>query len=417
MPTSSERTALVAGLDGIAGVRPGGDDDRIDGVDAGVVVSVGDAGEVAAVLAAAAHADACVVVRGAGTKLDWGVPPRRADIVVDVSGLGNVLEHAAGDLVARVQPGVGLADLQAALAPAGQRLAVDEMVPGSTVGGIIATGLAGPLRLTHGSVRDLVLGVTVALASGRSATSGGRVVKNVAGYDLGKLYTGSYGTLGIITEAFLRLHPLPERSAWLTVTTPDAGAVGRAVSALSAAKVTPAAVEVHDDGAGPAGVVALIEGTEGGVDGRISAARERVDVDVSAQAPGWWGRMPGLGPAETLIKATTTIAEVGHLVSGLRRVATESGAGVEVNGSAGTGVVYAGIGAGAPPGAVARVLDTARRSCAAVDGAAIVLRAPAAVRHGIDPWGPVPALAIMRRVKDNFDPGHLLAPGRFVGGI
>nr|MDQ2729846.1 FAD-binding oxidoreductase [Actinomycetota bacterium] len=242
----------MTALDG----RPGGPADRIDGVDVGTVVTVADVEEVPAVLAAAGSARASVVVRGAGTKLDWGAPPQGADIVVDVSQLDNVLEHAAGDLVARVQPGLRLADLQAALAPAGQRLAVDEMVPGSTVGGIIATGLAGPLRLTHGSVRDLVLGVTVALAAGVSATSGGRVVKNVAGYDLGKLYTGSYGTLGVITEAFLRLHPLPERSAWLAVTTPDAGAVGRAVIALSAAVITPAAVEVHDDGSGPARVVA-----------------------------------------------------------------------------------------------------------------------------------------------------------------
>ncbi|MDQ2725511.1 MAG: FAD-binding oxidoreductase [Actinomycetota bacterium] len=388
-------------------------------MEVGTVVTVTSPKEVTAVLAAAGDAQASVVVRGAGTKLDWGAPPRRADIVVDVSGLGNVLEHAAGDLVCRVQPGVRVADLQATLAPAGQRLAVDELVPGSTVGGIIATGLAGPLRLAHGSVRDLVLGVTVALAGGTSATSGGRVVKNVAGYDLGKLYTGSFGTLGVITEAFLRLHPLPERSAWLTIMTPDAVAVGRAVSALSAARITPAAVEIHDDGTGPARVVALLEGTDGGVEGRLDAARELpgTDVDISTEAPGWWARMPGLGAGETLIKATTTIAEVGRLVAVVRRAAVDAGAVVEVNGSAGAGVVYFGVGAGAPPGDPARLLEAARRSCASVGGAAIVLRAPAEVRDGIDAWGPVPALALMRRLKDSFDPGHLLAPGRFVGGI
>ncbi|MGI8753596.1 MAG: FAD-binding oxidoreductase [Acidimicrobiales bacterium] len=388
-------------------------------MEVGTVVTVADAGEVAAVLAAAGDARATVVVRGAGTKLDWGAPPRRADIVLDVSGLGNVLEHAAGDLVCRVQPGVRLADLQATLAPARQRLAVDEVVPGSTVGGIIATGLAGPLRLAHGSVRDLILGVTVALAGGLSATSGGRVVKNVAGYDLGKLYTGSYGTLGVVTEAFLRLHPLPERSAWLTVITPDAGAVGRAVTDLSAARITPAGVEVHDDGTGPPRVVALLEGTDGGVDGRLAAAWEVLgtDIAVAAEAPGWWARMPALGAGESLIKATTTVAEVGHLVTVLRRMAVDAGIVLEVNGSAGTGVIYAGVGAGAPPAAVARLLEAARRSCAAVGGAAVLLRAPAEVRDGIDAWGPVPALALMRRVKDSFDPGHVLAPGRFVGGI
>jgi glycolate oxidase FAD binding subunit len=419
LPTSSEPAAVVAGLDGVGDARPGGTEDRVDGVDAGVVVSVADAGEVAAVLAAAAGAQAGVVIRGAGTKLDWGAPPQRADIVVDVSGLGNVLDHAAGDLVVRVQPGVRLADLATVLALAGQRLAVDEVVPGSTVGGVMATGLAGPGRLAHGSVRDLVLGVTVVLAGGLSAKSGGRVVKNVAGYDLGKLYTGSFGTLGVITEAFLRLHPLPERSAWLSVVTPDATAVVNAVSTLRAPQVTPAAIEVHDDGSGPARVVALLEGTADGVDGRLAAARGLLDADVSvsAEAPPWWGRLPGLGTGETLIKATITIAEVGRLVAVVRRAATDTGGAVEVNGSAGTGVLCVGVGAGAPAGAVGRILGVARRSCAAAGGAAIVLRAPAEVRAGIDAWGPVPALDLMRRVKDSFDPGHVLAPGRFVGGI
>ncbi|MDQ2728986.1 MAG: FAD-binding oxidoreductase, partial [Actinomycetota bacterium] len=162
-----------------------------------------------------------------------------------------------------------------------------------------------------------------------------------------------------------------------------------------------------------------LEGTDGGVEGRLGAARQLLDagVDVSAEAPPWWARMPGLGAGESAIKATTTIAEVGHLVTVLRRTATEARVAVAVTGSAGAGVVYAGVGAGGPPGAVARLLEAARHSCAAVGGAAVLLRVPAEQRNGIDAWGPVPALALMRRIKDNFDPGHLLAPGRFVGGI
>ncbi|MDQ6782941.1 MAG: FAD-binding oxidoreductase [Actinomycetota bacterium] len=416
MPTSSDTAVtLGAGLD----MRPGGDADRIDGVEAGAVVTARDADDVAAVLSAAGDARATVVVRGAATKLDWGSPPRRADLVVDVSGLDNVLDHAAGDLVVRVQPGVRLADLQAVLASSGQRLAVDEVVAGSTVGGIIATSLAGPLRLAHGAVRDLLLGITVVVAGGRSATSGGRVVKNVAGYDLAKLYAGSYGTLGVVTEAFLRLHPIPERSAWLTVATPDASSVERAVAALGAARITPAALEVHDGGDGPAEVVALLDGTESGLKGRLDAARELVGTGfgTSFESPAWWATMPGLAPGETLLKATTTITQVGSLIAGLRRCAAEVGASVEINGSAGVGVLYAGIGAGAPSGTVHRILATARRLCGAVGGSAVVLRAPAHERAGMDAWGPVPALALMRSVKDGFDPHHLLAPGRFVGGI
>lgn len=417
MPSFSEKLTgpVASALDGNGELRLGTDADRVDGVAAGLVVKAADAAEVSTALAGASAAGATVVIRGAGTKLDWGHPPRHVDVVIDVGGLDTVLEHAAGDLVVRVQPGVRLADLAIILAPAGQRLAIDEMVPGSTIGGVIATGLAGPLRLVNGAVRDLLVGVTVVLADGRSATSGGRVVKNVAGYDLGKLYTGSYGTLGVITEAFLRLHPLPERSAWVTVPAPGAAAIDRAALALSAASVTPAAIEVHVADGGTPVVVALLEGTERGVDGRLAAAAGLLGdvVEVTATAPPWWGRLPGLGAGETLIKATTTISEVGTLVAALR----DLDAPVEIKGSAGVGVLYAALPATVAPEVVAPLVVEVRRACGRAGGAAVVLRAPPGVRASVDTWGPIGALDLMRRVKDRFDPAHLLGPGRFVGGI
>ena len=135
------------------------------------------------------------------------------DLLVDLSAMDHVLEHSAGDLIVRAEPGVRLSELQRLLAGSGQRLAIDEVVPGSTIGGLVATGLCGPMRLAHGCVRDLLIGVRVVRADGVAAKSGGKVVKNVAGYDLGKLYTGSYGTLGIVAEAVFRLHPVPESRA------------------------------------------------------------------------------------------------------------------------------------------------------------------------------------------------------------
>ena len=153
-----------------------------------------------------------VVARGGGTKLDWGAPPSTVDLLVDLSGMNRVLEHAAGDLIVHAEPGVRLSQLQALVSQAGQRLAVDEQVPGSTVGGLVATGLCGPLRLAYGCIRDLLIGISVVRADGVVTKSGGKVVKNVAGYDLGKLYTGSFGTLGIVAEATFRLHPVPERA-------------------------------------------------------------------------------------------------------------------------------------------------------------------------------------------------------------
>lgn len=399
--------------------------DRIDGVEVGQVVMAGDAAQVAGALRAATEAGATVVARGGGTKLDWGAPPLRADIIVDVSGLDGLVEHAAGDLVVRVGAGVRLSDLQACLAPAGQRLALDEVVAGSTVGGVIATGLSGPLRLVHGAVRDLLLGVTVALADGRLATSGGRVVKNVAGYDLGKLYTGSFGTLGIVTEAFLRLHPRPRRSAWVAVAVTRTDGVAPVVAALGAADVAPVAIEVHDGGGHDLEVVALLEGSGPGVDGRLNAARAAVDlpavrsgaVTMTTTAPPWWARLPGVGEGETLMKLTTTVAGVGPLLDAVHGAAAQVGVEVELSGSAGVGVLYAGVGSGSEPGAVAAVLAAARQACRAVGGAAVVLRTPPLTRAAIDAWGPVAALALMGRVKEGFDPHRVMAPGRFVGGI
>ena len=159
---------------------------------------------------AAASAGLAVVPRGAGTGLGWGAPPSACGLVVDLRLMDQVLEHAAGDLVARVQAGVTIGQLATVLASAGQQLALDAPED-ATVGGVVATGTAGPRRFRYGAPRDLLIGLTVVRADGVIAHSGGKVVKNVAGYDLGKLFAGSQGTLGLITEATFRLHPRPRR--------------------------------------------------------------------------------------------------------------------------------------------------------------------------------------------------------------
>ena len=167
--------------------------------------------EAAGLLKAAAGLGLTVVPRGAGTKLDWGAPPSGCDLIVDTRRLDQVVEHAAGDLVVTAQSGVRLAGLAKVLSVAGQRLALDRTgdEESGTVGGLIATGAAGPLRYRYGAPRDLLIGLTVVRADGAITKSGGKVVKNVAGYDLGKLFAGSLGTLGLITEDTFRLHPAP----------------------------------------------------------------------------------------------------------------------------------------------------------------------------------------------------------------
>ncbi|MGH3989782.1 MAG: FAD-binding oxidoreductase, partial [Pseudonocardiaceae bacterium] len=208
-------------------------DDTVDGVPACWVAWPRSTEEVSAVLRAAAGLGLRVVARGTGTRLSWGVPPTDLDLIVDTSRMAAVLAHVAGDLVVTTQAGLQMVDLQNVLARYRQRLALDSA---GTVGGTIATAASGPLRYRYGSVRDLLIGITVVLADGTVTRSGGTVVKNVAGYDLGKLYTGSLGTLGVITEAVFRLHPLPEASRWITVPAPDAPRAAAAVAAVRASQ-------------------------------------------------------------------------------------------------------------------------------------------------------------------------------------
>src|SRR3954452_5411258 len=175
--------------------------------------------------------------RGGGTKLDWGGVPSEPDVEMSFDGLDTIVEHNAGDLTAILEAGVPLAVAQERFAEAGQMLAIDPAdTGGATIGGVLATGDSGPLRHRYGAPRDLVLGMTVALTDGSVARSGGKVIKNVAGYDLAKLFTGSYGTLGAILQVALRLHPRPERAATARGLTDDPRLLAQAARELADAR-------------------------------------------------------------------------------------------------------------------------------------------------------------------------------------
>src|SRR5438876_11461668 len=181
-------------------------------------VEPGSVDEVATLLRDASRDGLAVIPRGGGTKLDWGRPPRRADLILSTVRLDRVLEHAWGDMTATVQAGCTVASLQRILAEHGQRLALDTLwQERATIGGMLATNDSGSLRVRFGTLRDLIIGVTLVLADGTIAKSGGKVVKNVAGYDLPKLATGALGTLGVISEAIFRLHPLSRETRALSL--------------------------------------------------------------------------------------------------------------------------------------------------------------------------------------------------------
>ena len=300
----TERTSVPAVRPALAAACPalaeGTAADAVAGVVPSFVASPSSTAEVAALLRAAAQAGLAVVPRGAGTGLSWGAPPSRCDLVVDLRSLDQVLEHAAGDLVARVQAGVTIGQLAVALGSAGQQLALD--VPAeATVGGVVATGTAGPRRFRYGAPRDLLIGITVVRADGVVARSGGKVVKNVAGYDLGKLFAGSQGTLGVITEVTFRLHPLPAAVAWVTAEfgpAERAGAVA-ATAAAAGSPLVPSAVELDWPGGSqrPLRVGVLLEGTGPGVAERAKQMSELLaapggTVSVAETAPPRWGALP-----------------------------------------------------------------------------------------------------------------------------
>jgi glycolate oxidase FAD binding subunit len=438
-----------------ADVSEAGPGDAVAGVAPRFVARPAGVTEAAAVLAAASSLGMTAVPRGSGTRLAWGVPPASCDLVIDTGRMNQVLEHAAGDLVVRVQAGVSLDQLAAVLAEAGQRLALDPPRSGAgvegagegsgegggTIGGVLATGAAGPLRLRYGTPRDLAIGITVVRADGTVAKSGGKVVKNVAGYDLGKLFAGSYGTLGLIAEAAFRLHPQPAAASFVTLDAADPSEARAVVSAAAGSPLAPSAVELDRPARGePFRVGVLLEGDPAGVAERTVAMTALLGSGsappcpsasplppASPFPPAWWRGGAAAAADGTLIRIAFWAAELAGVLSAVDAAASAAGLDPAVGGSAAAGVLYAAVAEGAPASAVAQFVTDLRAAVgtgggplaggAPQRGSVVVLRAPAGVRAAVDLWGPASGLRLMRAIKDQFDPQHLMAPGRFTGGI
>jgi glycolate oxidase FAD binding subunit len=373
------------------------------------------ADEVAGAMRVAVGSGLRVVARGRGTKLDWGQQPEAVELVIDVSQMDGIIEHVSGDLVARVMAGTTLAHFADITSRAGQRFPVDEVVAGSTVGGVVATGLSGPGRHLHGAVRDLVLGATIVRADGVVAHAGSKVVKNVAGYDLSKLFTGSYGTLGVLTELTVKLKPIPAAQRFVVASYAGPTVLGPALSAVLASQSAPTAIELEWHSPGEAlQLTALIEGRPGPVEQRSKDVAGLLSPSqICAEAPPGWGELPG----PVTLKLTSVLTGVPALVQRAVALAVDRALSPRVAGSAGSGVLFMGLPADVAAETLAALLEDLRPLCARLGGHCTVLRAPSSLKSGIDVWGPVPGIDLMRRLKENFDPARRLAPGRFVDGI
>jgi glycolate oxidase FAD binding subunit len=364
-------------------------------------------------------------VVGGATALGLGAPHARLDAVVSSRGLDRIVEYAPSDQVVIVEAGMTLAALQVALAKSGQRLACDPpLADRATIGGLLATNDFGPLRARFGSLRDLVIGVSIVRADGTVARGGGKVVKNVAGFDLPKLMVGALGTLGMIATATFRLHPLPQASTTMRVRRLAPRGLRALIVRMREEHVEAAAIVAQESG-GSLDMLLRFEGFSAGVAEQkrrmstLVAPLERSADELSpAEASQAWAEHAALrsrGNARVKLSARPNALEAvaSEVVPRLTEVL--SGSGVTFYPTIGLCFVTGDVESGA---AFAAAIDRARASLGSGDGWLVVHDLPVSARAGVDVWGPPPAsFPLMKRLKERFDPDSRLNPGRFIGGL
>ncbi|MGC8839534.1 MAG: FAD-binding oxidoreductase [Anaerolineae bacterium] len=399
-----------------------------DGLTPRLVARPRTAEEAGRVLAAADQVGWAVAPWGGGTHVEVGNPRQALDLALDLRGLDQVLEHDRENLTLTVQAGCTLATLQEAVRGAGQWLPLDVPDPDRcTVGGMLAANLSGPRRLRYGTARDLTLGLEAALTTGEVIHPGGKTVKNVAGYDLTRLFIGSWGTLGAITAATFRLWPLPARSDTLLAAFHEVGAAFAFAQALCGSRLFPTAVEVVDalpEGLSPSGgggeaiAAVLLEGSASAVARQVrdvtALARDRgaaETVSVSgAQHGALWRHLARNGWGSPLEGAV--LLRVGVPPARLPDAWSLWQGALARQARAGTGLLYVLL-----PGAGPEEVAAWRAWIAALGGYLVVERAPLALRQAVDVWGPLGAQERpMRALRQAFDPHRTLNPGLFLDG-
>jgi glycolate oxidase FAD binding subunit len=392
----------------------------------------GTVDEVRAVVALAAEAEVPVIAWGGGTAATAGMPAARSGLVLGLRRLDRVLEHEPGDLTVTVEAGRTFADLQAALGERGQWLSLDPPdAERGTIGGVLAANASGPRRHLYGTMRDLVIGVTVITADGALVRGGGKVVKNVAGYDLPKLFVGSCGTLGVIVEVTAKLRPRPDDERLVAIAFDRLKDAGAAVRAVMASDLIPNAVELLDAEAlralGIAGASAAIVVGFDGVAEQVAWQVDELGRVVSADLPRAlpsevWPRLSGAAAAAfvtpaAVMRLCVLPTQVADVMEQGAEVARARGLSSSWSAHAGVGVVTGALGLGEID-AVAEVLREWRGIARGCAGYAVLDWAPLAVKDAVGVWDDSGAAGrIMQRIKTELDPRNILNPGRFVGNI
>lgn len=373
--------------------------------------------EVADVLRYANEQRLTVTLAGGGTKLRWGNPVS-GQILLSMERMNAVREHSWQDMTCTIDAGCTWSVMQAALAQHRQMVALDPLWPErATVGGIAATNDSGSLRQKYGSLRDLVLGMTVVLADGTIAKSGGKVVKNVAGYDLHKLMIGGFGTLGVITEVNFRLHPVEEHVHSWTVSAPSAAELAAPLRALLNSQLVPSAVQLRAGEQGCALDIRIATRPECVEESQTRLRSIFSDLICEETTDAVWIARQDLfaKPDAAVLKISALPAEICAVIACVQQWASTERREVSIVAQA-TGLIFLTLPEG--QNSVLELIELLRQWLRKRAGSVIAIQIPEPLRGHIDVWGcESNALPLMSEIKRRFDPNRILNPGRFVGGI
>jgi glycolate oxidase FAD binding subunit len=409
--------STLSQLDRSASVRPAGPPDAIEGVQPLAIVEPDSPESLAGLLAWSSREHLSLVMRGSGTKLAWGRRPAEIDLVVGTARLNRVLAHSQGDLTATVQAGATVAGTNRELARHGQWLPLHTSFEEATVGGTVATNESGPLRQRYGTPRDLLIGVRLATTDGRLVKAGGNVVKNVAGYDLGKLISGSCGSLAAIVSATFKLAPLPPSSATLAAAFRDPYRMAQAVSAIGSSQLEPAAFDLRASTSMPCRLLIQFATTLAAVDAQIEEARTLLladELDVltgTGEAELWRDHTRRFWESDgAVVRVSWMPAALDAVLALVMDIGRDRARSVELVGRAGVGAGLIRV-----EGDVATTVRAIERlrDQSDVVGHVVVLRADAAVKDQADVWGPPgDTAALLGAIKRALDPAGILNAGR-----